>query len=51
MSTTSVRAQSNCLLSLLGMLGEGTRRAAKKRQWAIREEQRMTNERRAIWLA
>ena len=51
MSTASIRAIGNCLLSRLRMLGEGSKNAAKRRQWAMREDQRMTNERRAVWLA
>ena len=51
LSTSAVRAQSQCLLFRLGMLGEGNKRAAKRRQWAMREETRMKEERRAIWLS
>ena len=51
LSTTAVRAQAACLLSRLGVLGEGHVMASRRRQWARREEVRMRDERRAQWVA
>ena len=50
-STTAVRAQAECLLTWLSNLGPGSRMAAKRREWARREEQQMLAERAAVWLA
>ena len=51
LSTVCVRAQARCLLSRFGVLGEGQVQASRRRQWARREEDRMRDERRALWVA
>ena len=47
LSTTCVRAQAQCLLSRMNCLGQGYSQAAKRRQWACKEEERMRKERQA----
>ena len=49
-STTSVRAQAQCLLARMSWVGEGVEQAAKRRGWAAAEEERMIKERSAQWL-
>ena len=50
-STVSVRAQVQCLLSRVNMIGEeGVTRASKRRQWVAIEEERMRCERLAQWI-
>ena len=51
LSTTAVRAQAELLLNRLSMLGPGTRRAAKRREWTRRQEEAMQGEREAQWAA
>ena len=50
LSTTAVRAQAQCLLSRLNCLGNGFAQAARRRKWAVVEEERMKKERQAQWL-
>ena len=50
LSTTNKRAQAQCLLSRLSSVGEGVGQAAKRRQWAVREEEKMRRERLAQWV-
>ena len=47
LSVEGVRSQARCLLDRLRGLGDGAAAAAKRRQWAEREEQRLGRERRA----
>ena len=51
LSTTAARASSGCLLGRLAKVGEAHRGAARRRAWALREEQRLQEERRAHWRA
>ena len=44
------KAQVDCLLGNLHQVGPGNRQSAKKRVWAIAEDQRMAKERGAQWL-
>ena len=50
LSTTSVRAQAQCLLARMTQVGEGVGQAAKRRRWAALEEERMRKERMAQWI-
>ena len=50
LSTTFVRAQVQCLLSRMDCIGKGVIQAAKRRQWAAKEDERMRRERQAQWL-
>ena len=49
-STASVRAQAQCLLTRMSSVGEGVGQAAKRRQWAIQEDERMKQERYSQWM-
>ena len=49
-STTCVRAQAQCLISRMNNVGEGYAMAAKRRQWAARQEENMRKERQSQWL-
>ena len=49
-STASVRAQAQCLLTRMSNVGEGVGQAAKRRHWAAAQEERMRKERQAQWL-
>ena len=46
----AVKAQVDCLLGKLHQVGPGNTQLAKKRTWAIQEDQRMARERGAQWL-
>ena len=50
LSTVNFRAQTQCLLTRMSQVGEGVGQAAKRRQWAAAEEERMRKERMAQWL-
>ena len=50
LSLAVVKAQVDCLLSKLHQVGPGNTQLAKKRSWAIFEDQRMARERGAQWL-
>ena len=50
LSTVSVRAQAQCLLTRMSSVGEGVGQAAKRRQWVAAEEERMRKERQAQWI-
>ena len=50
LSTASVRAQSQCLISRLNCVGQGFAQAAKRRKWVAAEEERMRKERQAQWV-
>ena len=49
-SCSAVKSQALCLLSRLQHLTPGARVAAKRREWVRREEIRLADERRAIWV-
>ena len=50
LSTASVRAQAQCLLTRMSSVGEGVGQIAKRRQWAAAQEERMRKEREAQWI-
>ena len=50
LSLVAVKAQVDCLLAKLHQVGPGNQQLAKKRSWAILEDQRMAKERGAQWL-
>ena len=50
LSTTFVRAQSQCLLSRLNCVGHGYTEAAKRRKWVAVEEEKMRRDRLAQWI-
>ena len=50
LSTASVRAQSQCLISRLNCVGQGFTQAAKRRKWVAAEEEQMRKERQAQWV-
>ena len=50
LSMAAVKAQVDCLLAKLHQVGPGNKQLAKKRTWAIQEDQRMARERGAQWL-
>ena len=47
LSTAFIRATGLCTLSRIANVGAGSRSAAKRREWAIREDEGMKRERRA----
>ena len=49
-SCTEIQAQGLCLLDRLGNLGDGAKKAAERRGWVKREEERMRLKRRAHWV-
>ena len=51
LSTTFVRAQAQCLLMRMNCLGQGYSKAAQRRQWAVKEEERTKWERQAQWIS
>ena len=51
LSTAFIRAISLCTLSRVANIGPGSRACAKRREWALREDDRMRLERRAHWTA
>ena len=50
LSLVAVKAQVDCLLAKLHQVGPGNQQLAKRRTWAILEDQRMARERGAQWL-
>ena len=50
LSLVAIQAQVECLLSKLHQVGPGNVQLAKRRTWAILEDQRMTQERSAQWM-
>ena len=51
LSTSILKANANCLLARVGLVGEGAESAGKRRRWASQEEEKMRREREAWWLA
>ena len=51
LSVAFVKANSLCTLSRISNVGPGSRGAAKRREWALREEEMMRKERRSNWTA
>ena len=50
LSVATLKAQVNCLLSRLHQVGPGNSQLAKKREWAVAEDERMRLERKAQWM-
>jgi hypothetical protein len=50
LSLVAIKAQTECLLSKLHQVGPGNQLMAKRRQWAVQEDDRMKRERDAQWL-
>ena len=48
-SLAAIKAQVDCLLSKLHQVGPGNLQVAKRREWAVREDERMKSERGAQW--
>ena len=51
LSTSFVRSQAVCLLTRMGLLSEGTKAAANRRELMMSEEHRLRKERKSHWLA
>ena len=51
LSITAIKSQVRCLLSRLHQVGPGNKQLAKKRQWALTQDEHMKRERQANWLA
>ena len=50
LSMAAVKSQVDCLLGKIHQVGPGNNLMAKRRVWAIKDEQRMSRERGAQWL-
>lgn len=50
LSSAAIKAQVECLLSKIHQVGPGNAQLAKKREWAVMEDERMRRERGAQWL-
>ena len=50
LSTAAIKANVQCLLERMVMVGEGIGQAGKRRQWARVEEERARWDREAQWL-
>ena len=50
LSQTAVKAQVSCLLSRIHQVGPGNKQIAKKRQWALQQDEKMKMERKAQWI-
>jgi len=50
LSLAAIKAQTECLLSKLHQVGPGNQLMAKRRQWAVQEDEKMKREREAQWL-
>ncbi len=50
LSLASIKVQVDCLLSKIHLVGPGNQQMAKRREWALREDERMSRERSAQWL-
>ena len=50
LSITAMKAQVDCLLSKIHQVGPGNQQMAKRREWALIEDERMSRERAAQWL-
>ena len=46
----AVKAQVECLLAKVHQVGPGNTQLAKRREWAVREDERMKKERGAQWI-
>ena len=50
LSVTAVKAQVGCLLGRLHQVGPGNKQLAKKREWAVLQDQKMKRERHSQWI-
>ena len=50
LSMIAIKAQTECLLAKLHQVGPGNKLMAKRRQWAVHEDERMKRERDAQWI-
>jgi len=50
LSQTAVKAHVSCLLSRIHQVGPGNKQIAKKRQWALQQDEKMRKERSAQWI-
>jgi len=50
LSLVAIKAQTECLLAKLHQVGPGNQLMAKRRQWAVQQDERMKREREAQWL-
>ena len=50
LSVTAVKAQVGCLLGRLHQVGPGNKQLAKKREWALLQDNRMKRERHSQWI-
>ena len=50
LSLVAIKAQTECLLAKLHQVGPGNKLMAKRRQWAVIEDNRMKKERDAQWI-
>ena len=50
LSLTAIKAQVDCLLSKIHQVGPGNQQMARRREWALKEDDRMSRERAAQWL-
>ena len=44
LSVTAIKAQVGCLLGRLHQVGPGNKQLAKKREWAVRQDEKMKRE-------
>ena len=50
LSATAVKAQVQCLLARLHQVGPGNKQLAKRRQWAVLQDEKMKKERHSQWI-
>ena len=50
LSVTAIKAQVGCLLGRLHQVGPGNKQLAKKREWAVRQDEKMKRERHSQWI-
>ena len=50
LSMAVIKAQIDCLLGKIHQVGPGNQQMAKRRQWALNEDERMAGERKAQWM-
>ena len=50
LSATAVKAQVQCLLARLHQVGPGNKQLAKRRQWAVLQDEKMKKERHSKWI-
>ena len=50
LSVVAIKAQVGCLLGRLHQVGPGNKQLAKKREWAVRQDEKMRRERHSQWI-